>query len=98
MLLTATARAMEPVLGAGSAGDRLRGALPALLVVTVAAAVARTARAVASYAGRRITPRLTTEMDSALVEAVCRVEAAAYAEDGFSDRREAAEMGCRVPM
>ncbi|GGY50052.1 ABC transporter [Streptomyces omiyaensis] len=93
VLLTATARAMEPVLGAGSAGDRLRGALPALLVVTVAAAVARTAGAVASYAGRRITPRLTTEMDSALVEAVCRVEAAAYAEDGFSDRREAAEMG-----
>ncbi|WP_282693532.1 ABC transporter ATP-binding protein [Streptomyces sp. CC208A] len=93
VLLTATARAMEPVLGAGSAGDRLRGALPALLVVTVAAAVSRTARAVASYAGRRITPRLTTEMDSALVEAVCRVEAAAYAEDGFSDRREAAEMG-----
>ncbi|GAA2819377.1 ATP-binding cassette domain-containing protein [Streptomyces showdoensis] len=93
VLLTATARAMEPVLGAGSAGDRLRGALPALLVVAVASGVARTAGAVASYAERRITPRLTTETDSALVEAVCRVEAVAYAEDGFSDRREAAEMG-----
>ncbi|WP_411109270.1 ATP-binding cassette domain-containing protein [Streptomyces sp. c-19] len=93
VLLTATARAMEPVLGAGAAGDRLRGALPALLVVTLAAALARTAGAVASYAERRITPRLTTETDSALVEAVCRVEAVAYAEDGFSDRREAAEMG-----
>ncbi|WP_164986391.1 ABC transporter ATP-binding protein [Streptomyces roseicoloratus] len=93
VLLTATARAMEPVLGAGSAGHRLRGALPALLVVALAAALARTAGALASYADRRITPRLTTETDSALVEAVCRVEAVAYAEDGFADRREAAEMG-----
>ncbi|WP_435609503.1 ATP-binding cassette domain-containing protein [Streptomyces sp. C10-9-1] len=93
VLLTATARAMVPVLGAGSAGERLRGALPALVVVAVAAALARTAGAVASYAERRVTPRLTTETDSALVEAVCRVEAAAYAEDGFADRREAAEMG-----
>ncbi len=93
VLLTATARAMGPVLGAGSAAERLRGALPALLVVALAAALARTAGAVTAYAERRITPRLTTETDSALVEAVCRVEAVAYAEDGFADRREAAEMG-----
>ncbi len=93
VLLTATARAMEPVLGTGSAGERLRSALPALLVVALAAALARTAGAVASYAERRVTPRLTTETDSALVESVCRVEAVAYAEDGFADRREAAEMG-----
>jgi ABC-type multidrug transport system fused ATPase/permease subunit len=93
VLLAATARAMEPVLGDGSSSDRLRGALPALLVVALAAALGRGAGAVATYAERRITPRLTTETDSALVEAVCRVEAAAYAEAGFSDRQEAAEMG-----
>ncbi|MGV9279921.1 ABC transporter ATP-binding protein [Streptomyces sp. NPDC003730] len=93
VLLTATARAMEPVLGDGSAGDRLRGAFPALLVVALAAAFGRCAAALAAYAERRITPRLTTETDSALVEAVCRVEASAYAEDGFADRHEAAEMG-----
>ncbi|MCX5400323.1 ABC transporter ATP-binding protein [Streptomyces sp. NBC_00102] len=93
VLLTATARAMRPVLGDGSAGDRLHGAVPALVVVALAAALGRGAAAVATYAGRRITPRLTTETDSALVEAVCRVEASAYAEEGFSDRYEAAEMG-----
>lgn len=93
VLLAATARTMEPVLGDGSAAERLRGALPALLVVALAAALGRGAEAVATYAQRRITPRLTTETDSAVVEAVCRVEAAAYAEDGFSDRHEAAEMG-----
>ncbi|MGW2088317.1 ATP-binding cassette domain-containing protein, partial [Streptomyces sp. NPDC001880] len=54
---------------------------------------ARAAAATATYAERRITPRLTTETDTALVEAVCRVEAAAYSEHGFADRQEAAEMG-----
>lgn len=92
-LLTATAQAMEPVLGDGSAGDRLRAAGPALVVVAFAAALGRGAAALAGYAERRITPRLATETDSALVEAVCRVEASAYAEDGFAERQEAAEMG-----
>ncbi|KJY23698.1 ATP-binding cassette domain-containing protein [Streptomyces katrae] len=93
VLLAATARAMGPVLGAGNAADRLHGALPALLVVAVAAALNRVSGAVATYAERRLTPLLTSQTDSALVEAVCRVEAAAYAGDGFSDRQEAAEMG-----
>ncbi|MGW0606712.1 ABC transporter ATP-binding protein [Streptomyces sp. NPDC002644] len=93
VLLTATARAMAPLLGDGSAADRLGAALPALLVAAVAAALTRCATAVAAYADRRITPLLTTRTDSALVEAVCRVEAAVYAEGGFSDRQEAAEMG-----
>ncbi|GGZ01503.1 ABC transporter ATP-binding protein [Streptomyces poonensis] len=93
VLLAATARAMRPVLGAGAVSDRLHEALPALIVVAAASAVTRATVAVAAYAERRITPRLTTATDSALVEAVCRVEAAAYAADGFSDRQEAAEMG-----
>lgn len=93
VLLAATARAMRPVLAGGPVAERLHQALPALAVVGVAAAVTRIAAAVASYAERRITPRLTTGADTALVEAVCRVEASAYAVDGFSDRQEAAEMG-----
>ncbi|GGP67188.1 ABC transporter [Streptomyces sindenensis] len=93
VLLTATARAMGPILGPEPFADGLRTALPALLVVALAAALGRTASAVATYAERRITPLLTSQMDVALVEAVCRVEAAAYARDGFSDRQEAAEMG-----
>ncbi|MEL5953338.1 ATP-binding cassette domain-containing protein [Streptomyces sp. CLV115] len=92
-LLTATARAMKPVLGTGAVADRLHDALPALLLVAVAAALARAAGALGAYAERRITPMLTTETDTALVEAVCRVEAAAYSEHGFADRQEAAEMG-----
>ncbi|HZX39984.1 MAG TPA: ATP-binding cassette domain-containing protein [Streptomyces sp.] len=93
VLLAATARAMEPIFGTGVVAERLRDSLPPLLLVAVAAALARGAGAVATYAERRITPRLTTETDTALVEAVCRVEAAAYSEDGFADRQEGAEMG-----
>lgn len=93
VLLAATARAMHPLLGDAPVGQRLREALPALVVVAAAGGVTRLSAALAEYAERRITPRLTTATDTALVEAVCRVEAAAYAVDGFSDRQEAAEMG-----
>lgn len=93
VLLTATAAAMRPILGGGAVADRLEQALPALLVVGTATALTRGASSVGMYASRRLTPRLTTATDTALVEAVCRVEAAAYAVDGFADRQEAAEMG-----
>ncbi|MFG2143449.1 ABC transporter ATP-binding protein [Streptomyces sp. NPDC048696] len=93
VLLGATARAMRPILGDGRAADRLDAALPALVVIALAVAVARVTSALSSYADGRITPPLTTAADAAMVEAVCRVEAAAYGEEGFADRQEAAEMG-----
>uniref|UniRef100_A0AAU2V6V8 ABC transporter ATP-binding protein/permease n=1 Tax=Streptomyces sp. NBC_00003 TaxID=2903608 RepID=A0AAU2V6V8_9ACTN len=93
VLLAFTAKAMQPILRGGAAADRLHAALPALLVIAAATAVSRTATALSSYADGRITPPLTTEADTALVAAVCRVEAAAHSIDGFADRQEAAEMG-----
>ncbi|MFE4968675.1 ATP-binding cassette domain-containing protein [Streptomyces sp. NPDC056660] len=91
--LTGTAHAMREVLTAGPVAGRLHQALPALVVIALAAMTGRTATALSSYADGRITPRLTTEADSSLVEAVCGIEAAARAEDGCADRQEAAEMG-----
>ena len=67
--------------------------MPALVVVAVAAGTGRVGGALAAYADGRITPRLMTEADIALVTAVCRVESAAYGEAGFADRQEAAEVG-----
>ncbi|MFC0849831.1 ABC transporter ATP-binding protein [Streptomyces noboritoensis] len=93
VLLGATSRAMAPILGEGRAADRIDAALPALVVIAVAVGVARVTSALASYAEGRITPLLTTAADADMVEAVCRVEAAAYGEEGFADRQEAAEMG-----
>ncbi|WP_421107619.1 ATP-binding cassette domain-containing protein [Streptomyces sp. NEAU-S77] len=88
-----TARAMSHILGAGTVSIRLHAALPALVVVAVAAAAGRISGALSSYADGRITPRLMSEADTALVTAVCRVEASAYGEPGFADRQEAAEVG-----
>jgi ATP-binding cassette subfamily B protein len=93
VVLGFTAKAMTRILGSGTVTERLHAALPALAVVTAAAAIGRISSALASYADGRITPRLVTEADVALVSAVCRVEAAAYGEDGFTDRQEAAEVG-----
>jgi ATP-binding cassette subfamily B protein len=93
VVLAFTAQAMTHILGSGTVSERLHGALPALIVVTAAAAVGRISSAVSSYADGRITPLLTTEADIALVAAVCRVETSAYGEDGFADRQEAAEVG-----
>ncbi|MFK0159712.1 ATP-binding cassette domain-containing protein [Streptomyces sp. NPDC090493] len=91
--LTATSDVMRSILGDGTVQERLHQALPALIFVAVMAALSRTANAVSAYGDRRITPKLTTEADTTLVSSVCRVEAAAYSEDGFHDRQEAAEMG-----
>ncbi|MGW2340391.1 ATP-binding cassette domain-containing protein [Streptomyces sp. NPDC001661] len=93
VMLTFTARSMTHLLGTGSVSERLHGALPALIIVTAAAVVGRISSALSSYADGRITPVLLTEADVALVEAVWRVESAAYSEDGFTDRQEAAEVG-----
>lgn len=93
VVLGFTAKAMTHLLGVGTVTERLHGALPALTVVTAAAGIGRVSSALASYADGRITPRLVTEADVALVSAVCRVEAAAYGTDGFADRQEAAEVG-----
>ncbi|MCZ1005954.1 ABC transporter ATP-binding protein [Streptomyces lydicus] len=93
VLLTFTAKAMTQLLAADPVSERLLGALPALIVLALAAGTGRISAALASYASSRITPRLMTEADVALVAATCRVEAAAYSEDGFSDRQEAAEIG-----
>lgn len=91
--LAATAEAMGPLLTGGTVRERLHAALPALIVVAVMAALARTTGALQAYGERRITPKLTTESDTALVASVCNVEAATYYENGFHDRQEAAEMG-----
>lgn len=93
VLLTGTAHAMQAVLGTGTVPHRLREALPALLVVAGAASLGRVSSALAQYGERRLTPPVTTDADTALVKGVLRVEADAYAGEGFADRQEAAEMG-----
>ncbi|GHJ28571.1 ABC transporter [Streptomyces hygroscopicus subsp. sporocinereus] len=93
VVLAFTARAMQHLVGNGPVSERLHAAFPALAVITAAVAVGRISSALSSYGDGRISPGLITAADTALVEAVCRVEASAYSEDGFANRQEAAEVG-----
>lgn len=93
VVLAFTAQAMKHILGTGTVPERLHAALPALTVVAMAAGAGRISGALSAYADGRITPRLMTEADIALVAAVCRVESSAYGENGFAERQEAAEVG-----
>ncbi|MFJ9416716.1 ABC transporter ATP-binding protein [Streptomyces sp. NPDC101227] len=94
VLLTGTAHAMQALLDAdGTVSQRIHQALPALVVVALAAGLARVCSAASQYAERRLTPQVNENADTALVEAVLNVEVSALSTDGFSDRQEAAEMG-----
>ncbi|MFH9863632.1 ATP-binding cassette domain-containing protein [Streptomyces sp. NPDC017202] len=93
VVLASTARAMTHVLGSGTVSERLHAAVPALIMVTLAAGAGRVCSLLSSYADGRITPLLTTEADVALVSAVLRVESSAHGRDGFADQQEAAEIG-----
>jgi ATP-binding cassette subfamily B protein len=88
MVLAFTAKAMTHILGASAVSEHLHAALPALIVVTAAAAVGRVSSALSSYADGRITPLLMTEADVALVSAVCRVEASRQAHHRHPARRQ----------
>ncbi|MEU5186668.1 ABC transporter ATP-binding protein [Streptomyces klenkii] len=91
--LAATARAMVPVLGSGSVSHRVHQALPALVVIAVAAGVGRVAYGLASWSVGRLKPRLMTAADVAVVEAMLRVELSAFLRPEFSEEHEAAETG-----
>ncbi|MFI1258238.1 ABC transporter ATP-binding protein [Streptomyces netropsis] len=93
VVLAATAQAMVPILGGGLVPDRVRDALPALVVVAAAASTARLTYALAQWAEQRLKPRLATSADVALVEAMCSVELSAFNDPVFADEHEAAESG-----
>ncbi|MEU8542963.1 ABC transporter ATP-binding protein [Streptomyces sp. NPDC048717] len=93
VMLAAVARAMVPLLGTGGVEERISGAAVALAVAGGAAGVKTVARIASSAAGRRLSPRLSTQTDLRMVGAHMDVEIEAYDEPGFSERSEAAEIG-----
>ncbi|GAA2718688.1 MULTISPECIES: ABC transporter ATP-binding protein [Streptomyces] len=93
VVLAATAQAMVPLLGAGPVADRVGEAVPALVVVAVAAGVGRVAYGLASWAVARLKPRLLTAADLEMVEALMAVELVAFNQPRFSDEQDAAETG-----
>ncbi|MEU9123214.1 ABC transporter ATP-binding protein [Streptomyces sp. NPDC048506] len=93
VVLAAIGQAMAPLVGGGTVSERVRQALPALVVVAIAAGVGRIAYGLAAWAVARIKPRVMSAADAALVEAMVSVELAAFNRAGFAEEHERAETG-----
>ncbi|MFI8100939.1 ATP-binding cassette domain-containing protein [Streptomyces sp. NPDC086023] len=91
--LAAVSDAMGPLLTGGDAGSRIEAAAAPLVTAALTAATGTVAQIVSGSAARRLTPRLATLADLAMVDAHMDVEVGAYDQPGFTDRSEAAGIG-----
>lgn len=93
LTLAAVAEAMVPLLDGGAAADRIEAAAGPLVTAAVTAGAGTVAQILAGGAARRLTPRLATSADMAMVDAHMDVEVEAYDLPSFKERSEAAEVG-----
>ncbi|MFJ6939556.1 ATP-binding cassette domain-containing protein [Streptomyces sp. NPDC101132] len=91
--LAAVSDAMGPLLTGGDAESRIAAAAAPLVTAALTAATGTVAQIVSGSAARRLTPRLATLADLAMVDAHMDVEVGAYDQPGFTDRSEAAGIG-----
>ncbi|GAB3117732.1 ABC transporter ATP-binding protein [Streptomyces calidiresistens] len=96
LALAATARALATVFAAPEITDGLRQALPALLVVVVAAAGRYTADAAARAAAARLAPKAVREADLKVIAAATAAELVAYEDPRFEDAHDAASDGAHA--
>ncbi|MFF7245776.1 ATP-binding cassette domain-containing protein [Embleya sp. NPDC008237] len=91
--LLATTGTITALISSGDVADRLREALPSIVLLASAVGL----RAVLGIAvvglSARVTPRLTRESEWLLLQAASRAELAAYNHPGYQDRWDAADRG-----
>jgi ABC-type multidrug transport system fused ATPase/permease subunit len=88
--LLATRDAATAVLAGGPTVDRLRAALPALVVLAVVVSVRAGLGIAADWAPARLQPRVLAAAEIALLELTTQVELAAFDDPGFADEMERA--------
>jgi len=86
VLLLATARVLQALVGAGTTPDRLRLAAPAFAACAIAWGLRLAFDAFASRARARLAPRVHRVAQARLVEASLRVELAAFDDPAFYDQ------------
>lgn len=91
--------AVNSVLGrlmtSGPVGDRLRGALPALVTVAAVMLVAALLRAASTYATGRLEPKVERVATELYLERAAAVELAAIEDDAFHKLLDTAQYGAR---
>ncbi|WP_240351083.1 ABC transporter ATP-binding protein [Streptomyces olivoreticuli] len=91
--LAVTAKAMVPLVGMGSVGERVHQALPWFVVGGIAAALSRGAHAFGQWAEQRLRPKLYLSADNALVNAVLTVKLATFHNPQFKQDHDRAQAG-----
>lgn len=93
--LYATTSALTPLLAAGPTGDRVRDALPALIVVTLAACARSLVAALTVATTARIGPRVDGIAETRYLEAATKAPLAAYDDPAWADQSEAASRAAK---
>lgn len=91
--LAAVARAMVPLLNGGGVEERISAASGPLVLAAAMTALGALCSIASGSAARRLTPKMATLADLAMVDAHMDVELAAYDAPDFTERSEAAETG-----
>jgi len=91
--LFATTRALSSVIAAASDPARLRGALPAVLVLAAAAGLRSLLGTAIQSLSQRLQPRIARDAGHQLLIAGTRTEMASFDHPGFTDRYSMAERG-----
>ncbi|WP_051970204.1 ATP-binding cassette domain-containing protein [Kitasatospora azatica] len=91
--LLATTRTLTALIAGGHLADRLREAVPSLLVLAVAAGARAVLGIAVSSLSQRIGPKISRQAELLLLDAGTNAELAAYDHPGFNDRWDAADRG-----
>jgi ABC-type multidrug transport system fused ATPase/permease subunit len=93
--LYATTSALTPLLAAGPTGERVREALPALVVVTLAACARSLVAALTVATTARIGPKVDGIAEARYLEATTRAPLACYDDPAWADQSEAASRAAK---
>ncbi|MGW0660159.1 ATP-binding cassette domain-containing protein [Streptodolium elevatio] len=91
--LLATTSTITAVISSGEIGDRLRDAAPSLVVLAAAVGLRALLGVAVVALSARVTPRLTREAETLLLDASARAELVAYDHPGFNNRWDSADRG-----
>ncbi|MEU4211727.1 ABC transporter ATP-binding protein [Streptomyces sp. NPDC026206] len=94
--LLATTRTITALITSGHIQDRLREALPSLVLLAAAAGARALLGIVINNISSRLAPRISREAEMQMLDAAIHTELAAYDSPGFNDMREAADRGADV--
>ncbi|MGW2324410.1 ABC transporter ATP-binding protein [Streptomyces sp. NPDC001700] len=94
--LLATTGTITALISSGHIGERLREALPSIAVLAGAAGLRALLGIAVSNISSRLSPRISREAETQMLDAAINAELAAYDNPGFNDKWDAADRGAEV--